>query len=175
MMRAWRGKVRVARAHNRQALQSLTSYATTLREYLGTYDKLRNQTDSWISKVDTNGETFDGAYQFLNDATAARQSIKTSIRGLHAPTAALGAAQSQLSHVLDDAIQAISDAESGISAYQLSSHYTDYNQTPGWTQFEDASKNVAAEYGAARAKWEAQVAKRLKTVKNRALPLKPSI
>jgi hypothetical protein len=172
---AWRSQTHAAHARNHRAMAGVVSYATTMHGYLSQYDSLRNDMSDWVDKVDTEGATFDEAYQFLGDATTARQSLKDTISHLQAPTTALAAAQSRVEQVLADSIQAMDDAQSGISDYQFSSDYTNYKDTPGWRQFQSESSKISDELGAAGANLEQQIAARQKAVRNHGLPPKPEV
>jgi hypothetical protein len=171
----WRAQTRAAHARNHRAMAVTVSYANTMRGYLSRYDSLRGDMSDWVAKVDAEGATFDEAYQFLGDATTGRQNLKDSMDHLQAPTAALASAQSRVEQVLSDSIQAMNDAQSGISDYQFSDLYTNYKDTPGWQQFSSSSSKISDDLTAAQNDLEAQIAARQKAVRNHGLPPKPAV
>jgi hypothetical protein len=175
-LRQWRSQTRHQRARNRRSLNALTSYATTVRGHLGSYDRLRDETGSWVAKVDSQGATFSEAYQVLGDMAESRQNIKDAISAIDAPPA-LAAAQNRLVLVLGNGVQGMHDATSGISDYQFNrdDYGFDYKQSPGWQQFERMSSQVSSDYAAARTAWERRVKERKQSIRNRDLPPVPAV
>jgi hypothetical protein len=151
-----------------------SSYSDAMSGYLTQYDELRSATDDWTQMVETDGTTFDEAYQFLGDASASRQNIKNSMAGLSAPSPLEGP-QSSLENVLAKSVQAMDSASSGIATYQYDYSYPDYKLTPGWQQFQSASGEISDEYAAARAEWGSVMDTYVSDLKDRAMPQRPSI
>jgi hypothetical protein len=148
-----------------------------MRAYLVQYDQLRADTSGFIAKVDSEGSTFDEAYQVLGDGASARENLKSSIAALHAPTAAVASAQSRLVSVLSESVAGIKDAISGLEDYQFDqdSYDFDYKSAPGWKAFEAASTRISAQYAAARNQWQSRLDAHRRTVATRGLPPRPVI
>jgi hypothetical protein len=112
----------------------------------------------------------------MSDAMSARESLKTSISQLHAPSG-LAPAQNQVAHVIDESITAVSDADTGLSDYQYSfpGQYSGYTATPGWQQFESMSGQITSDFSDANSNWESQAQSQVSAIRNRAMPRRPNV
>jgi hypothetical protein len=173
----WRSQVARIKREKRGELGVMNSYATSMRSYLATYDGLRSSIDEWIQKVDSEGASYEEAYDFLASASSDRASVRQSIVALDAP-AALATSHNNFLGVLDSAVAAVDSAYTGIVEYEsdfFGEKYFDYKETPGWQTFRSESARVSDEYGSARATLESAIAEELRKIERRDLPPKPEV
>ena len=175
-LRIWRARVQKIRQGRQAALAAITSYDSSVRGYLATYDGLRTDLDGWIRKVDTEGTTFAKAYRFLGSASAATQSVQNGIAALDAP-GDVAAAHARLLAFMDGAIAAVNEARAGISERERGSKdkYSYYTEAPGWERLRIESDAAVRESAAARSRWVAAVAAEVKKVKSVQLPKRPDV
>jgi hypothetical protein len=173
---AWQRSLTQAKASQASALKALTAYAGTMRGYTSQYNSLRSALTNDVQQIDSGGVTWTKAYQMMSDAISARQSLKTSISQLSAPSG-LAPAENQIAHVIDESINAVGDADSGLSDYQFSfpGQYSTYTATPGWQQFESMSSQITSDFSSADANWESQVQSQVSAIRNRAMPQGPTV
>jgi hypothetical protein len=175
-LRRWRKRYERARRERRQRLAVLDSYARSMRDYLGTYDELRDELSTFMAKVDSSGVTFDDAYDFLAEASGARSRVRNGIAALDAP-AALATTHNELLAVVDTGVAAVDAAWDGTADYEFDfeGEYDHYRDTPGWQSFTRDSEAIASRYAAARGSWQSQVDAARKRVRDRRIPTPPEV
>jgi hypothetical protein len=175
-LRKWRSKAQEIRSDKRGELAVMNGYADSMRTYLTTYNGLRTDLDEWIQRVDTEGATFNEAYEFLGNAYSERQRVRSGIGALDAP-APVASAHVALLDVMDRAMAAVDSATTGISEYEwdFEGEYSYYTETPGWQTFSSESDAIAGDSGSARSSWDAAVAGEIVRIESRKLPKKPEV
>ena len=175
-LHTWRTRVQEIRQGRREALVAMTSYDSSVRGYLATYEGLRTDLDAWIQTVDTEGTTFARAYEFLGRATAASESVRNGIAALDAP-AKVASAHPRLLASMDRAIAAVDSARAGISARERDSkrEYSYYSDAPGWERLRSESEAAGRESAAARSRWQAAVAREVKQIRSVKPPKRPDV
>ena len=158
-LRIWRSRVQEIRQGRREALAAITSYDSSVRGYLATYDGLRTDLDGWIRRVDTEGITSARAYKLLGSTSAAIQSVRDGIAALEAP-AGIAPAHTRLLAFMDSAIATVDSTRAGISKQE---------------RFRSESEAAIRESAAARSKWQAAVAAEVKKIKSMKLPKRPDV
>jgi hypothetical protein len=172
----WRRAVVRVRRQRSGELAVISSYSTSIQSYLDQYGSLRSQLDDWIALVDSDGVSFDEAYDFLAEASSSRSSIRQGIAALDAP-AALASTHNDFLSVVDQAIAAVDSAYDGVIEYEFDFDYEygNYKETPGWQTFKRQSEEIAGRYESASASLEDLVAAEKHKVERRALPPKPTV
>ncbi len=175
-LRLWRSRVQKVRQGRREALAAITSYDSSVRGYLATYDGLRTDLDDWIRKVDTEGTTFAKAYKFLGSASTATESVRNGIAALEAP-ADVASSQRRLLAFMDRAIAAVDSARAGISEHERESKdkYSYYTEAAEWQRFRSESDAAVRKSAAARSRWQAAVAAQVKKLNSVKLPKRPNV
>jgi hypothetical protein len=158
-LRMWRARVQKIRQGRREALAAITSYDSSVRGYLATYESLRTDLDDWIRKVDTEGTTSAKASKFLGSASTAIQSVRNGIAAVGAP-AGVAPAHTSLFAFMDRAIATVDSARAGISKHE---------------RFRSGSDAAVRDSAAARSRWQATVAAEVKKIKSVKLSKRPDV
>lgn len=176
LMSRWERKRRVAIRERKAERGVLDSYGSSLRSYLNQYTALRTDMSDWIVEVDSDGVTFQEAYDFLGDASSARTRILKGVEALDPPQTLASQHNTMLS-VITDAIVAVDAAIDGTSDYQfdIDNEYASYRDAPGWRRFTADSETISKRYAAAQSAWETGFKQARKKIAAQGLPARPRI
>lgn len=173
---SWHHALAEVRSKRASDLRAADAYSNTMRGHISQYNGLRATLQNDVDHISA-GTTYTNAYQLLGDAVSARQSLKTSIDQLCA-VAGMGPAQNQIAHVLDESLNAVSDASTGVSDYQFSGegeYLGGYTTTPGWEQFVSLSDQLTRDFSSATSNWESQMGHVTSSIKKRVMPARPNV
>jgi hypothetical protein len=144
-LRTWRARVQEVRRGRREALAAITSYDSTVRGYLATYDGFRADLDDWIRRFDTNRSRFTNGSKFLRSRSTALHSVRNDMAVLEAP-AGVASAHTNLLAFMDRAIASVSSARPRLR-----------------------------ESTATRSRWQAAVAAEVRRIRSVNLPKRPDV
>jgi hypothetical protein len=172
----WRRRFVKARRERNADLTVLEGYAQTMRGHVAEYSSLRSEMSTWIEKVDSDGVTFEQAYDYLADASSSRGSVRTAIGNLD-PPAAVASQHNELLATVDQAVAAVDAAYEGTVDFQfdLDEDYSTYRDAPGWETFKTESGRISGRFSRAQAAWESAIASARGTIRGRGLPEEPDL
>ena len=172
----WRQTYKAAAKRRSDDAAALEKYRSKMDAQMHRYSALRVDLSDWIAMVEEPSSyvTWSDAYTALYDAEWQRQQVVDAMTALDVPQQAQND-HAELVAVIDDAIEAVRSANSGVSDAEYCTNSCYYKDTPGWTRFSAESERIAKAYGSAVDAWETMISGATAEIQQRPLPEQPRI
>ena len=140
------------------------------------YSAQRENLGDWLDAVEDPNAAINesDAYTKLSDAGQQRGEVRDAMNVLSVPRE-MQESHSRLVTMIDDGIEAVSEAYDGL--VDADSCYTTcfYRDTSGWKFFHAESERITKEYAEALTAWNDAVTASQREIEGRKLPAKPVV